>query len=55
MISENLNSILSIYSSFYIHSKLFQLHGRNFCIQLIILCKKDFHTCKIYLFRKTCV
>ena len=52
MISENLNSILSIHSSFYIHPELFQLHGSNLCIQFIILCKKDIHTCKIQLFSK---
>ena len=55
MISENFNSIPSIHSSFYFYSKLFQLHGSNLCIQFIILYKKDIHTCKIYLFRKTCV
>ena len=55
MISENLNSILSIHSSFYIHPEFFQLHGSNLCIQFIILCKKNIHTCKIHLFRNTCV
>ncbi len=52
MISENLNSILSIHNSFYIHPELFQLHGSNLCIQFIILCKKDIHTCKILPFQK---
>lgn len=55
MILKNLNSILSIHSSFYVHPELFQLHGSNLCIQVIILCKKDIHTCKIYLFKRNCV